>query len=90
MSGFNWLSYFSVFNPFQNIINSYNNGAFEWFKNNLEDWYSQTHYIEKIKDVALAIGSVMGTLPVPIVFLMSVGFSITIALVVVRIIIDLL
>lgn len=88
--GFAWYGFYKLFEPFQNIIENYSSEGFEWFSENINNYLQQALYIEQIKKVALAIGMVVARLPMPIIYLFSIGFSFTILIVILRIVIDLL
>ena len=88
--GFSWFSYFKILEPFENIINNYSSEGFEWFRENINNYLQQVLYIEQIRKVALAIGMVFSQLPLPLIYLSSIGFSFTILIVILRIVIDLL
>lgn len=88
--GFNWLSYYHLYQAFADKITNYDNGGFNWFKNFAYDWTHTWTYGLDIKKVAVAIGAVIGSLPLPIVYLFGIGFACSLFLVVLRIVIDLL
>ena len=88
--GFNWLSYYHLFQAFANKITSYDSGGFNWFKNFTYDWTHDHTYGLEITKVAYAVSAIIGGLPMPIVYLMGIGFAVTLVLVVVRIVVDLL
>ena len=88
--GINWLSYFHLFQAFADKIISYDSHGFTWFRNFTHDWSTEWNYAAEITKVAYAISAILGGLPLPLVYLMSIGFAVTLVLVVIRIVIDLL
>lgn len=88
--GFNWLSFYHIFHAFSDKITSYDSAGFNWFKNFTYDWTHTWNYGAEITKVSYGVASVIGGLPLPLVYLMGVGFAVTIVLVIVRIVVDLL
>lgn len=88
--GFNWLSYYHLFRSFADKITSYDSSGFNWFSSFTHDWKYEWNYGAEITKVAYSISAILGGLPLPLVYLMGVGFSVTLVLCVLRIVIDLL
>lgn len=88
--GFNWLSYYHLFQAFADKITNYDSGGFNWFKNFTHDWTTEWNYGAEITKVAYSVSAVIGSLPLPIVYLLAMGFAVSLVLVILRIVIDLL
>lgn len=88
--GFNWLSFYNIFQAFQSKFADFNPNSFQWFKNFTYDWTHSWDYGTEITKVSYALSAIIGTLPLPIVYLMGMGFAVTLVLCVLRIVIDLL
>ena len=87
--GMNWYSFYHIWDFFKDVFSNYDSSGFTWFHNYAHDWTHTLTYGNEITKVAYAVSACMGGLPLPIVYLMSLGFGCTICLVVLKIVIDL-
>lgn len=87
--GFNWLLYYAFNNPFANVFHSDFTNVFSTFTDKISEWGS-LNYGDEITKVATMVGTVIGSLPPPLLYLMGVGFAFTIFGVIISMIIRLL
>ena len=87
--GIAWLLYNQFNNVFANNLQNYDGTQFNWAKN-LFNTYQEANYGNILIDVARGYAGFIGLLPTPIIYLMSIGFTLLLVGIIVRIVIDLL
>ena len=89
IKGIAWLLFNQFNNTFAENITGLDGSQFNWAKN-LFNTYQEANYSNILIDVARGYAGFISLLPTPIIYLMSIGFTLLLIGIIVRIVIDLL